>query len=96
MKRQCVQQLLSGLPIQHWERLAVLGLMVIGIAGCWWLAKAGEASDEMPRLVVDRTEVDLGDLPFEAPAKAVFTLTNAGNAVLKLAGEPEVKVLKGC
>jgi len=96
MDRLRVKQGLLRLPMWHWERLAVLGLMAIGVAGCWWPAKAGEASDGIPRLVVDRTEVDLGDLPFEAPAKAVFTLTNTGDGVLKLAGEPQVKVLKGC
>jgi hypothetical protein len=46
--------------------------------------------------VVDRTEVDLGSLPFEAPATVVFTLTNAGDGLLRIADVPPVRVLKGC
>jgi hypothetical protein len=96
MQRPRVKRLVSRHLMCHWETLAVLGLIAIGVAGCWWPAKAGEASDGKPRLEVDRTEVDLGDLAFEAPAEAVFTLTNTGDGVLKLIGEPQVKVLKGC
>jgi hypothetical protein len=96
MERLRGRQLLSRLLTWHWQTLGVLGLMAIGVAACWWPAQAGDASDGRPRLVVDRTEVDLGDLPFDAPAKAVFTLTNTGDGVLKIVGEPQVKVLKGC
>jgi hypothetical protein len=46
--------------------------------------------------MVDRSEVDLGDLPFNAPAKTVFTLTNTGDGVLRIIEEPPVEVLKGC
>jgi hypothetical protein len=45
---------------------------------------------------VDREVVDLGDLPYGAPARAVFTLTNAGPGLLKLAGVPRVEAVKGC
>jgi hypothetical protein len=57
---------------------------------------AGAASSGTPRLVVDRTEIDLGDLPFDQRATAVFTLTNAGNGVLNIIEEPPVEVVKGC
>ena len=36
---------------------------------------------EKPRLVVDREVVDLGDLPFDTPARVVFTLTISAAAV---------------
>jgi hypothetical protein len=96
MNRLRVKPLLSRLTSGRWETLAVLGLIAIGIAAGWCPAKAGSAAVGGPRLVVDRTEVDLGDLPFDTPAKAVFTLTNAGDGVLTLLGEPQVKILKGC
>jgi hypothetical protein len=96
MERAWVKHLRSQLSTWHWQGLGVLGLIAIVVAGCWWPAKAGEASNGVPRLVVDRTEGDLGDLPFDAPAKAVFTLTNTGDGVLRVVGEPQVKVLKGC
>jgi hypothetical protein len=95
MQQPRVMHSLSRLLMRHWHMLAVLGLMVIGAAG-WGLAQAGEAADGKPHLVVDRTEIDLGDLPYGAPAKAVFTLNNTGDGVLKIVGEPEVKILKGC
>ena len=78
-----------------WRRAAfgVLVLVAAGGGGLWWL---WDAFGGTPRLVVDRTEVDLGALPFEAPATVVFTLTNAGDGLLKIADVPPVRVLEGC
>lgn len=78
-----------------WRRAAfgVLVLVAAGGGGLWWL---WDAFGGTPRLVVDQTEVDLGALPFEAPARVVFTLTNAGDGLLKIADVPPVRVLKGC
>lgn len=73
-----------------------LVLVAVGGGGLWWLWGAWEASGGTQRLVVDRTEVDLGSLPFEAPARVVFTLTNAGDGLLRIADVPPVRVLKGC
>jgi len=80
-------------------RLVVLGALLLiaaGAASFWWLSEAQNASAGRPRLVVDRTEVDLGDLPFNAPAKVVFTLTNAGGSPLDLSENPPVRAVKGC
>jgi hypothetical protein len=84
------------LPKKRWAALVALGLIAVGAAGLWRPAEAGEASSGAPRLVVDRTEIDLGDLPFDQRATAVFTLTNAGNGVLNILEEPPVDVVKGC
>lgn len=83
-------------PRWRWAALGVLGLVAVGGAAFWWVADGPDAAGGTPRLVVDRTEMDLGRLPFEAPARAVFTLTNAGDGSLRLADVPRVKVLKGC
>jgi hypothetical protein len=96
MQRQWVTRWFSRILLWRWDTLAVLGLLALGIAAGWEPVQAGDASEGKPRLVVDRTEVDLGDLPYGAPAQAVFTLTNTGDSVLKIAGEPQVKILKGC
>ena len=76
--------------------LSALGLIALGVAGVWWPSEARQATSGTPRLMVDRSEVDLGDLPFNAPAKTVFTLTNTGDGVLRIIEEPPVEVLKGC
>jgi hypothetical protein len=46
--------------------------------------------------VVDRTEVDLGYRRFDTSARVVFTLTNAGDAPLRLTERPPVRVVAGC
>ena len=74
---------------------AVLVVIALG-GGTWWLLSGAQSVAGTPRLVVDRTEMDLGDLPFNAPAEAVFSLTNRGNGTLKIIGTPPVKAVKGC
>ena len=82
-------------PVWRWAAVAIVAVIVAGGAS-WWLSAAPNASGGTPRLVVDRTEVDVGALPFEALARVVFTLTNAGAGPLTLADVPRVKALKGC
>lgn len=83
-------------PRWRWAALAGIVLVAVGAGAFWWFSEAQDTSGGTPRLVMDRTEVDLGYLPFEAPARVVFTLTNAGDGLLRLADVPPVKVLKGC
>ena len=86
------------LPARHsrirW--VVVSAVLVVGIGAGWWISGGPDAWGDQPRLVVDREVVDLGDLPFDAPARVVFTLTNAGPGTLKLAGVPRVEAVKGC
>jgi len=93
MKRKRVER---PTPRGAWWPWAALGTVVVIVAAIgmvWWgLSASGGRS----RLVLDREVIDLGDLPFEAPAKAVFTLANAGDGRLEIAGDLPVKVLKGC
>ena len=79
-----------------WAALGALGLIAAGAGAFWWLSEAPSASGGTPRLVLDREVVDLGYLGFETPARVVFTITNAGEGLLKLADAPRVKVVKGC
>jgi len=71
-------------------------VLVVGAAAVWWTSEGLEDRGKAPRLVVDREVVDLGDLPFDTPARVVFTLTNAGQGTLKLDGVPRVEAVKGC
>jgi hypothetical protein len=94
MKRKTVKQPSPARARRWWAVVGVLGAIVVG-AGAFWLLSVGTDSGS-PRLVVDRELVDLGDLPFEAPARVAFTLTNNGSGTLRLAEVPRVKAVKGC
>jgi hypothetical protein len=96
MKTLGVWQSSQQFPKGRWGELVALGLIAVSAIGFWWPAQAGDASSGAPRLVVDRTEIDLGDLPFDQLATAVFTLTNAGDGVLNILEGPPVEVVKGC
>lgn len=76
--------------------LGVLTLVAISGAAAWWHATSPDASAGTPRLVVDRTDVDLGDLRYGSPASVVFTLTNAGDGSLVVGEAPRVLVKAGC
>jgi len=76
-----------------WTVLGGIGLIVIATGMLWWFPAASAGS---PRLVLDQDLVDLGDLAFGAPAGVVFTLTNAGDAPLRIAERVRVTAVKGC
>ncbi|MBI4590671.1 MAG: hypothetical protein HY725_17740 [Candidatus Rokubacteria bacterium] len=80
----------------RWAAVGALAVIAIGAGTFWWLSEPPDAAGGRPRLVLEREVVDLGYLPFEAPARVVFTLTNAGDGTLRLTDAPRVKVLKGC
>ena len=84
------------IPRRAWWPWVALGtaVLIVGATGTFWWDSG--ASGGRPRLVLDREVVDLGDLPFETPARVVFTLSNAGDGRLEIAGEPRVKAVKGC
>jgi len=79
-----------------WRVLAPVALLAVAAAGTWWASAAQNASGGTPRLVVDRSEIDLGRFPYEGRARAVFTLTNAGDVPLRIVEVSPVKALKGC
>jgi len=82
-------------PIRRRVVLVVLALLGLGAAGAWELL-GRDAGGGTPRLVVDRTEADLGYRRFNTPVRAVFTLANAGDGPLRLRGTPEVILKAGC
>jgi hypothetical protein len=70
--------------------------LLVPVAAFWWLSEAQKPSGATPRLVADKTEVDLGDFPFDKMARAVFTLTNGGEGPLKILDVSPVRALQGC
>lgn len=71
-------------------------LVVLAGGALWWRLGPEAGSAGTPRLVVDRTDVDLGDRRFDTLARVAFTLTNAGDSPLRLKEVPPVKVVAGC
>ena len=79
-----------------WRWVMAGGILAVVIATFWWLQGSQTASGGTPRLQVDKTDVDLGDFPFDKMAWAVFTLTNAGDGPLKILDVSSVRALQGC
>jgi len=51
----------------------------------------------MPRLAVDRQQIDFGKVPLDKPVKATFMLSNVGDQPLQILGEqPVVEIKQGC
>ena len=80
----------------RWAACVIVGLTALGIAGVWRSATAGDVSAGAPHLMVDRSAIDLGDLPFDQRVTAVFTLMNVGHGVLNILEDPPVTVVTGC
>ena len=49
-----------------------------------------------PRLAVDQTTLDAGDVKFETPVQAAFRLRNVGDKPLQILNEPQVELIEGC
>lgn len=79
-----------------WRWAVVGGVLLVAVGAFWWFSEAQKPSGGTPRLVADRTEMDLGDFPFNKMARAAFTLTNAGDGPLKILDVSPVRVLQGC
>ena len=79
-------------------RLAVSALFVLALAaGAFWFGtERSDSSGGTPRLIVDRREIDLGVLPFDAPTRVTFVLTNVGDGPLTIKGSPRVEAIQGC
>lgn len=51
---------------------------------------------DAPRLVVDRQQIDFGQVPLDIPVKATFQLSNVGGQPLQIVSQPVVEVKQGC
>jgi hypothetical protein len=95
MKGQHVKRSRARLPSWSWVALGLISVVIVATARLWWPV-GHEVAAGSPRLVVDRTEVNLGKRRYDTPAKAAFTLSNVGDSVLTILEEPTVAVVKGC
>jgi hypothetical protein len=77
------------------------GILLVILAASSFLGREGsnrapiEVSGQ-PRLKVDRTGLDLGDVPLGTTVEASFVLTNVGDQPLRLTRAPYIEVLEGC
>jgi hypothetical protein len=76
--------------------LVTLTALVVLVLGGWWSwPDASLSAGGTPKLVLNRTEIQLGYLRFNTPAYASFAITNGGDGPLTLkAGR--VRVVEGC
>jgi hypothetical protein len=94
------------LPAKHkfpWLWLAVGGALLLVIGGLgfvWASSSAGPAvAPEVigaPKLVVDQTTIDEGDVKLNNTVRTTFRLKNAGDQPLYVMGEPQVELVEGC
>ena len=80
----------------RWMATIAAVVAAAGIATYWLWPEVPLVTGGTPRLVVDRTMIDLGDVSYDRFVDATFTLTNAGDGVLAIAGRPKVAATQGC
>jgi len=81
--------------------LALAGIMLLAVASLLFGRDpvTSNNSDNVtgePMLHVDQELVDFGEVKFQQPVSATFTLTNNGGETLIFSQEPYIKVLEGC
>lgn len=81
---------------------AVVGVLLLvagGIALWKGLGKAPTIPLQVtgaPRLSVDQTTIDEGDVRLNKTIRSAFRLQNVGDQPLQILGEPQVEVVEGC
>ncbi|MCO6453510.1 MAG: DUF1573 domain-containing protein [Caldilineales bacterium] len=71
--------------------LAVVAFLLIGQN-----QPNGSVNAKGPRLEVDQTSVDYGQVKLNTPIETVFTLRNTGDAPLVIEKTPQVELIEGC
>jgi hypothetical protein len=75
--------------------VGALALLAI-IGGLLAFAFAPRAPQGTPEMELDKTLVDFGDVSFETPVEAVFTIRNTGDGPLQIGDNPHVALREGC
>jgi hypothetical protein len=78
---------------------AIAGAVVLVGAFLLWLFNQQPttiSSEGAPRVEVDQTSLDFGDVRFEMPVEGVFRVSNVGTKPLTIVGEPIVELIEGC
>lgn len=82
-----------------WAGAGVLLLLVGGLV-LWNRLNSTPATPPQvtgaPRLAVDQTTIDEGDVKLGKTIRSAFRLRNVGDQPLQVLGEPQVEVVEGC
>ena len=87
-----------------WLWLIVAGalLLIIGGGALLWQpaapaqpAAAPEVSGA-PKLKIDQSVIDEGEVKIDTPVRTIFHLSNVGDQPLSILGEPQVELIEGC
>lgn len=93
------QQAAMGGSLWLWGGAGVL-LLLIGSLVLWNRANREPAPPPQvtgaPRLAVEQSTIDEGDVPLGKTIRTVFHLQNVGDQPLTVLSEPQVEVVEGC
>lgn len=82
-----------------WAGAGVLFLLVVGVVVWNALGRRPDIPLQVtgaPRLAVDRTTIDEGDVKLGKSIRSAFRLQNVGDQPLQVLEEPQVEVVEGC
>ena len=90
-----------------WLWPAIGGALLLIIGGAMLLGRSSTDVVEVdpnfspevsgaPRLVIDQTTIDEGDLKINTMVRTSFRLQNVGDQPLQILGEPAVELVEGC
>jgi hypothetical protein len=95
----------NAMPFRLAAPIVAGGALLVIIIGVVLLANLGRGSSGsgspaqvtgLPKLVVDRQQIDFGKVPLDIPVKAAFKLSNVGDRPLQILNQPIVEVKQGC
>jgi hypothetical protein len=81
---------------------AVIGVLLLVAGGIMLWNGLGKATTiplqvtGAPRLAVDQTTIDEGDVKLNKTIRSAFRIQNVGDQPLQILGEPQVEVVEGC
>jgi hypothetical protein len=82
-----------------WPVLGAVAVVLVGL-GLWLIwGRQPAIPPEVtgaPRLAVDQTVIDEGQVKLAQPVRSTFQLRNVGDQPLHLLGEPVVELVEGC
>jgi len=86
---------------QIWPWLAIAGTLLVVLAwaasGANWGGPAGQpVADSGPRLILEETFYDFGDVPLNEYVEHNFVYRNVGDQPLIIQGEPKIDLVEGC